>query len=428
MTSTVLDLPTEERPPWLCRMPFYYGWVILLMAAWAMTATLPGRTHGLGLITKPLTDDPGLGVGEMLFSQLNFWAILLGSALCPPVGRFIDRFGVRRALVAVAVALGLAVLWMSQAAGAVTLFLSLTLVRGFGQGALSIVSMAMIGKWFTRRLGLAMGVFTVLLALGFIATTLGVGEAVKVHGWRPVWSWIGLSLLVGLAVPGWLLVRSSPESIGLDVEDAASISSNRSSLDLPLGAALRSPAFWCFTLAAAFFNLVWSAITLFNESILAERGFDHGDFILVMTVLVAAGLPANLVSGWLVTRWPIGRVLAFGMMLLAGALAAFPWLSTTTGAALYAAALGIAGGIITVVYFTAYGHAFGRTHLGAIQATVQMISVFASALGPVLLTTSKEATGSYQLLFHTAASVAAMLGVAAWFARLPRDRAVAGSW
>ena len=26
----------------------YYGWVNLLMASVAMTATLPGRTHGLG--------------------------------------------------------------------------------------------------------------------------------------------------------------------------------------------------------------------------------------------------------------------------------------------------------------------------------------------------------------------------------------------
>ena len=36
------------------RFHFYYGWIHVVMAAWAMVATLPGRTHGLGLITKPL--------------------------------------------------------------------------------------------------------------------------------------------------------------------------------------------------------------------------------------------------------------------------------------------------------------------------------------------------------------------------------------
>ena len=31
---------------------FYYGWAMLILAALAMTATLPGRTHGLGLIAN----------------------------------------------------------------------------------------------------------------------------------------------------------------------------------------------------------------------------------------------------------------------------------------------------------------------------------------------------------------------------------------
>ena len=35
-------------------MKFYYGWVVLFVAAAAMVGTLPGRTQGLGLITEPL--------------------------------------------------------------------------------------------------------------------------------------------------------------------------------------------------------------------------------------------------------------------------------------------------------------------------------------------------------------------------------------
>src|SRR5262249_49068260 len=175
------------------RPRLYYGWVNLVVAAVAMSATLPGRTHGLGLITKPLTEEAGLGVGEGLFSVLNFWAILLGSALCLPVGWLIDRLGTRVVLAGVAVGLRAAVLGMSGAAAAVGLFAALFLVRGLGQGALSVVSMALIGKWFRRRLGVAMGVFSVLLAFGFIASTLGVGYAVGAFGWRPTWAGVGLA-------------------------------------------------------------------------------------------------------------------------------------------------------------------------------------------------------------------------------------------
>jgi MFS family permease len=267
------------------------------------------------MIAKPLTEDPALGVDEFLFSSLNFWAILLGSALCLPAGRLIDRFGTRAVLVGAALGLGFAVLGMSCASEVMLLFLMLLLIRGLGQGALSVVSMALVGKWFTRRLGLAMGVFTVLLAVGFIASTVGLGEAVKAYGWRSAWAGLGWLLLLGLAPLGLLLARSTPEKIGLPVE-GTTVSERRPVLDLPLGTALRSPAFWIFTLAMALFNMVWSAITLFNESILEARGLG-GVFILVMAILVFSGLPTNLIAGWLSTRWPMGRLLSVGMVVLA---------------------------------------------------------------------------------------------------------------
>src|SRR5215207_1947232 len=74
------------------------------VAAAAMVATLPGRTHGLGLVTEPLLAD--LGLGRVPFAALNFWATLVGAAFCLPAGWAIDRFGVRVALAVVLVALG----------------------------------------------------------------------------------------------------------------------------------------------------------------------------------------------------------------------------------------------------------------------------------------------------------------------------------
>jgi hypothetical protein len=122
---------------------FYYGWVMVAVSAVATTATLPGRTHGLGMITKPLTEDSTLGIDENHFSKINFWAILLGSARCLPVGRLIDRTGACGILVGVAGGLGLEVLGMSVANGLEILFVTLLLIRGLGRGALSVVSMAL---------------------------------------------------------------------------------------------------------------------------------------------------------------------------------------------------------------------------------------------------------------------------------------------
>src|SRR3954462_1969152 len=81
------------------------------VAAAAMVATLPGRTHGLGLVPEPLLRD--LGLDRVPFAALNFWATLVGAAFCLPVGWLIDRLGVRVVLAAVLAALGAVVVAMA---------------------------------------------------------------------------------------------------------------------------------------------------------------------------------------------------------------------------------------------------------------------------------------------------------------------------
>src|SRR5438034_650725 len=83
-----------------------------------------------------------------------------------------------------------------------------TLPRGLGQSALSVVSLALVGKWFARRLNYAMGVFSVLVGFGFIAAFPAVGHAVMVAGWRTAWLGVGVTLLA-LTPLAWLTVRDS---------------------------------------------------------------------------------------------------------------------------------------------------------------------------------------------------------------------------
>ena len=114
--------------PWPARMPFYYGWVILVFAAIAMVATLPGRTVGIGLITEPLIAD--LGISRLHFAEMNFWAPIIGALFSAICGIAIDRFGVRAVLTAVLGALSAVVLQFSRVASAGMLLVLLILMRG----------------------------------------------------------------------------------------------------------------------------------------------------------------------------------------------------------------------------------------------------------------------------------------------------------
>jgi len=375
-----------------------------------MVGTLPGRTQGLGLITEPLLAD--LHMDRVTYATVNLWATLIGAAFCLPYGRLLDRFGSRLVLSMVALGLGISVVAMRSVESVAAIFICITLTRGFGQSALSVVSLALVGKWFAKRLNFAMGIYSLLVGVGFIIAFPAVGAAVLNFGWRAAWTGVGTFLLLVLVPLAWIFVRDVPGKDDLEQEPF------RLS-DLTMWEALRSPAFWIFALSSSVFGLVYSGISLFNESILAERGFDASVYHTVLVVSTMLGLLANFGGGWLATRWPIQRVAGLGMAVLAAALVALPLVKTYAHVMLYGIAMGIAGGVVTVVFFSVWGQVFGRTHLGRIQGCAQMMTVLASAVGPLLLAQTLRQTGSYDLMFNGLAVVVVFLGIAAWYCPMP---------
>jgi MFS family permease len=100
---------------------------------------------------------------------------------------------------------------------------------------------------------------------------------------------------------------------------------------------------------------------------------------------------------------------------------------TYTHVLIYGAIMGIAGGVVTVVFFSVWGQVFGRAHLGRIQGCAQMMTVFASAVGPLLLAETLRSTGSYNFIFNLLAVLTVLLGLGAWFVALPSRRLAHGS-
>src|SRR5258708_31736210 len=399
----------------------YYGWAVLLVAAAAMVGTLPGRTQGLGLITEPLIAD--LGLDRVTYAQLNFWATILGAGFALGIGRLLDAFGGRIVLTVVAVALGLVVCAMARAASVAQLAVWVTLTRGLGQSALSVISIAIVGYWFVRRIDTAMAVYSVVLSVGFMAAFPLVGWLVQTWGWRDAWFAVGCALIAGLAPLSWLIVRRSPAAIGLAPDGVRPASdpglTPAEDAGHTWGAALATPAFWVFALGTALYGLVASGIGLFNESILAERGFGARVYYETLGVTAMTALLGNFLGGWLAGRMSLTRLLALSLFILTIGLAVLPHVTALPHVMLWAATMGIGGGIVMVLFFSVWPRIYGRRHLGRIQGSAQALTVLASAVGPLLLAWCVAWTGSYQAMFRILAVVIACLGIAALRVPLP---------
>jgi MFS family permease len=401
----------------------YYGWVMVGLAAAAMVGTLPGRTQGLGIVTEPLLAD--LGIGRVDYAQLNLWATLAGSIFAIGVGRIVDRLGTRAVLTAVALALGLVVVVMAQVQTFWALAIAVTLTRGLGQSALSVISIAMVGHWFVRRIDTAMAIYSIALSVGFMIAFPMVGAMVQFWGWRGAWLVVGAALVLGLAPASWLLARRNPEEIGVSVDGDTADQPNRPNPPLQPESghtwqqALATPAFWLFGSGAALYGLVASGIGLFNESILAERGFGADVYYQTLIVTAMTALVGNFGGGWLSTRVSLPRLLAVSLFVLAGGLAALPFVTAITHVMAWATAMGLGGGLVMVLFFSVWPRAFGRRHLGFIQGAAQAMTVLASAVGPLVLAWCVEWTGSYAGVFFILAAIIGLTAGAALVTTLP---------
>ena len=400
------------------------------LAAAAMVGTLPGRTQGLGLITESLLSD--LDISRIKYAQLNLWATLLGTAGALGVGRFIDRFGSRVVLAIVAGALGAVVCLMSRVSGFAELAVAVTLTRALGQSALSVVSLAMVGHWFIRRIDAAMAAYSVIMSIGFMIAFPGVGSLVQSSGWRTAWFVVGAAILLVLVPAGLLLGRRSPESIGLQPDGAANQeprtrnqnaepgTRNPEPPDYSLSEALATAAFWIFAIGAALYGLVASGIGLFNESILAERGFGPNIYYQTLVVTAITGLAGNFIGGWLARTMLLNRLMAVSLFVLAAGLLALPHVTTVVMAMAWATLMGLGGGLVMVLFFSVWPRVYGRRQLGRIQGVAQAMTVLASAVGPLLLAACVEMTGSYAAVFYLLAASVGIFAVAALIVRMPR--------
>ena len=398
-----------------------------------MVGTLPGRTQGLGLITEPLLAD--LDIGRVDYAQLNLWATLIGAAGALGIGRFIDRFGSRVVLTAVAGALGVTVVLMSRVTTFAELAIAVTLTRALGQSALSVVSIAMVGHWFVRRIDMAMAIYSVVLSVGFMIAFPVVGSLVQSRGWRVAWFAVGAAILAGLVPLALLLVRRSPgidrrwlrataRNLGTPNRNREPRTWNRNRWNRPATLCARrccTPAFWIFAIGAALYGLVASGIGLFNESILAERGFGPNIYYQTLVVTAMTGLAGNFVGGWLARFVPLNRLMAISLFVLTAGLLALPHVSTIAMAMAWAAMMGLGGGLVMVLFFSVWPRVYGRRQLGRIQGVAQAMTVLASAVGPLLLAACVEMTGSYAAMFYMlAAAVAASRAGAAAAVPMPR--------
>ncbi|MBI2424793.1 MAG: MFS transporter [Candidatus Hydrogenedentes bacterium] len=404
------------------RFPFFYGWIVLAASVVGIVASTPGQTNGVGVFTDYLVE--ALGVSPLELALAYMFGTVISAFCLPYAGRMIDLWGVRIMVVFSTAGLGFSMLCiaamepMTRAAEAVldtipyahlyaaTLVstFSFFLIRFFGQGCLTMVSRVMVGKWFNYRRGLASGVSGIFMTLGFMAGPWLLNIIVQHYGWQQtcILLAVTIGLVVGLVC--WLFYRDNPEECGqvMDgITDPEWLAAQRKRApedlrDFTRREALRTRAFWAFTLALASQGLVLTAFYFHLTALAVEQGLTRDQIYVVMLYLPCVSIPVNVFAGYISDKIDLKWLLYVMMPTQAIGSYAVTEMGNFAGEMLMIFGYGVSGGLFGTIMTVSMPRFFGRLHLGAISGLNMSVMVLSSAVGPVSFSSIHYFTGSYR--------------------------------
>jgi MFS family permease len=406
--SPLIEQPAKTRA-------IYYGWIIVVVGFLAHIASAFSISSTLSVFLKPLSSD--LGISRGVFSLIRSGEILIGAAAAPMVGTLMDRYGGRWLMAAGGLMSGAGFICLGQARDFTQFMLVRWLLISPGDSLMgSMVVNVSISRWFVRMRGRALAIAGMGHGLAKVCMPVAAATLMLYVGWRGAWVVFGVFALLLVVAPALLLMRRSPEDMGLlpdggpgELKDAAATPHKRQRNTKRTGAdnvewsrreALRTPVFW---LIASTFGVAQIGVTGLNLhvfSYVTDQGHPTLVAASVMSIIAVMQFSTPIVWGMLADRMDNGILnMAKCAFQGAGLLLAL----TLPGLApLYAGFFiyGIGMGGTAILAETIWADFFGRISLGKIRGMGSLVTSILSAGGPPFFGLLFDYTQSYYLSFN----------------------------
>jgi sugar phosphate permease len=188
----------------------HWAWVILGVCFLDLFVNYAVRL-GYGVVLPEMIRDLALSrtSGGTIFNSY----LLIYITLTPLAGFMTDRLGARPVMTVCSAVLGVGVLLLGTARSASEAAAAFAVV-GLGATGIWVPVLTVAQRWFAPpRRGLALGILSTGIGLGFAATGVLFPFLIDHYSWRCAWYALGITALA-LSVVNGLFLRSTPESSG----------------------------------------------------------------------------------------------------------------------------------------------------------------------------------------------------------------------
>ena len=382
----------------------FYGWWIVIIGC--MQDAVKGGTFssGFSLYFLPVLTELHLSRAA---TSLPFSLAKLESALQGPlVGYLIDRFDIRVMMVLGTACAGLGFVLLSFTHSYLSFLLVFVGLLSFGfQAGFNQASMAAVNHWFRKRRGLAMAIVQTGQAVGGVVIFPLVALAVLKLGWRPAAFLSGVVVL--MLVPLVLLVRRSPESMGLlpdgdhraphnpPVVAIRPVHRLRQTEEFTAWEALRTTSFWLLAAFHGLRNVPYAGVSVHLVPLLVWKGLDQPTAAFFVGLMAFSTIIVRPLTGWLGDRWSKQKIGAIGVVLGGLGLTVLTYSDGALWHIVFFVILFSFSDGINSVTWALVGDFFGRKQFATIRGWISLIQSLASTPAAVFTGWIYDQTQSY---------------------------------
>jgi len=262
-----------------------YGWVIVAVATLCLTAGF-GANLTVSILVAPFQTEFGWSRADISFAYTLLAIGAGGGGLI--WGVLSDRFGAKKIAYIGAIFLSACPILISFQSDLYVIYSLYFVMGAVGFGCLFTPILALVGLWFDKRKGLAIGIVTAGGALGQGLIPFAERLMISAWGWREAMLYLGISYFIAL-MPALYLLKTPPV---LAQATAGTLKSNQNSWEMPHGISLTwlsiAGVFCCICMAAPLMHLIPLGMDI---------GLDPKTAASLLFVLMVSGVFGRLFFG-----------------------------------------------------------------------------------------------------------------------------------
>lgn len=412
--------PAPESPRAEARGRIFYGWYIVGAVFVIHTVSCGLIFYNLSIFLKAFVAEGGFTVSATSNATALFFISSGFAGLV--VGWMLDRFDPRW-VVTFGAFLSAGVLASAGHVGELWQLYAFYILFGIGNAAVAVIpGMTIVARWFTRQRSKAIAYASTGLSLGGIVFTPLSATLVERYGLGEAAYWLALILVLGVVPVALVMLRKSPEAIGLSPDGDPPQRQADGSLMPPDGVgfseAIRSRFFILCTGAFVFSMMAQVGSLAHQFRLVATRTGDDHVAALAVSIMAASSIAGRLVGGSLLSRIASKNYLYAIYVLQGISFCAFAFADGVVALFIVSAMFGATVGNMQMMQPLIMAEAFGLKAYARILSLAQMITTCANAAGPALLGFLYATAGGYQTAY-LAITLSSVLGFVCLYAAGP---------